>query len=85
MTKKRWDQYLQHQAADYDEEDAVVVIPKENLIKGRYYYGEGRFDQPIALWDGENFRGYATECGFLIENYAAYGERGFDPIRILEV
>ena len=58
------------------------MIPKEQLINGHYYVGEGRFmgDPCVAMWNGLQFVGLSYSCGFYEANTADYGDKGFTPL-----
>lgn len=52
---------------------------KSDLIRGRWYIGEGRFIGGIALWGGEFFTGYQLAFGEYLPTWADFGEKGFSP------
>lgn len=54
-------------------------MKKEDLIRGRWYIGEGRFIGGIALWNGREFMGIQGKWGRYVQTWAVYGERGFSP------
>lgn len=60
-------------------------IPVEQLEKGCWYMGEGRFLGSLGLWTGKRFTGMDFSCGFYCTADAEYGERGFSPYHKLEV
>jgi hypothetical protein len=60
-----------------------TVIPRERLVQGTWYYGDG-WTGKVALWDGEMFLSYAydTHCIPVVLMYCAAVD-GFTPHRVL--
>lgn len=54
-------------------------MPRDQLVVGKFYKGEGRFIGNIGLWDGEFFHGFSFKFGHYMNTTAEYGDRGFSP------
>ena len=59
-------------------------MKKEDLIKGKYYKGIGRFIGDIALWDGQEFIGFQVKYNEYQETWANFGPQGFTPTEELK-
>ncbi len=61
------------------------VIPKEELVVGEWYAGNGRFIGGLGMWNGFVFVGLTSSMGSQEASKALYGERGFDPVVLLKI
>ena len=64
----------------------LTVLPKEQLIRGRWYVGRGR-NANVALWDGEDFLTIGDEGGEMVVKREPYYEQEsgcFQPFLLVE-
>ena len=64
----------------------LKVLPKEQLIRGRWYVGRGR-NANVALWDGEDFLTIADKGREMVVKRAPFYEKEsgcFQPFLLVE-